>query len=301
VKVLLTGGSGQLGRALRASTPAGIDLVAPPSAELDLTRAADGERWIDATRPALVINAAAYTLVDRAEDEPELAFAINETGAGAIARAAAAAGARVIHVSTDFVFDGQSTAPYGVDDATAPLGVYGASKRAGELAVLAATGGRAAVVRTAWLYDAAGRNFFTTMLRLFRERGAAGVVSDQTGSPTAASSLAAAIWRLAERSHLAGLHHWTDGGQTTWHGFAVAIERLARAAGLLQRPVTLRAITTPDYPTRARRPAFSVLDTSTTSRALGLAPRHWAGTLEDVVAERAVLEADPTWPRSAPE
>jgi dTDP-4-dehydrorhamnose reductase len=156
------------------------------------------------------------------------------------------------------------------------------------------------VVRTAWLYDAAGRNFFTTMLRLFRERGAAGVVSDQTGSPTAASSLAAAIWRLAERPNVAGLHHWTDSGQTTWHGFAVAIERLARAAGLLQHPVTIRAITTPDYPTRARRPAFSVLETGGTARALGLTPRDWAGALEEVVADRAVLEADPTWPRSVP-
>jgi dTDP-4-dehydrorhamnose reductase len=300
VRLLLTGGGGQLGRALLASAPASIEVVAPRSADLDLTREGDAERWIAQARPTLVINAAAYTQVDRAEDEPEAAFAINERGPAVLAQAAAAAGARVIHVSTDFVFDGRGTVPYPVDSPTAPLGVYGASKRAGELAVLGATGDRAVVLRTAWLYDAAGRNFFTTMLRLFRERGTVGVVSDQTGTPTAASSLAAAIWRIAAREGVAGIHHWTDAGETTWYDFAVAIERLARSAGLLASPVTVRAITTAEYPTRACRPAYSVLDKDATSHALGLAPVDWLAVLESVVAERAMLEAGPTWPRSVP-
>lgn len=300
MRVLLTGGSGQLGRALRASLPAGNELVAPGSAGFDLTRDGDAERWVGQTRPTLVINAAAYTQVDRAEDEPAAAFAVNQSGAAAIAQAAASAGARIIHVSTDFVFDGRATVPYAPDSPAAPLGVYGASKRAGELAVLEATGGRAVVLRTAWLYDAAGRNFFTTMLRLFRERGTVGVVSDQTGSPTAASSLAAAVWRIAMLDGVAGVHHWTDDGETTWYGFAVAIESLAREAGLLPNPVTIRAITTAEYPTRARRPAYSVLEKGATSRALGISPRDWRAALHSVVAERAALEADPTWSRSAP-
>ena len=301
MKVLLTGGSGQLGRALLASVPAGVEVVAPSSAELDLTRSTDARRWLRESAAGLVINAAAYTLVDSAEDEPETTFAVNERGAATIAGAAAAAGARMIHLSTDFVFDGRATAPYGPDAPTAPLGVYGASKRAGELAVLAATGGQAAVVRTAWLYDAVGRNFFTTMLRLLRERGTVAVVSDQTGSPTAASSLAIAIWRIAADVAVTGIHHWTDRGETTWAGFAAAIERLARDRGLLQSSATVRAISTADYPTRARRPAYSVLDCTATSQALGLQPRDWLVALEEVVLERAGIEARSTWPRSAPE
>lgn len=301
MKALLTGGSGQLGRALLASVPAGVEVVAPPSSELDLTRSADAERWLRQTGAALVINAAAYTLVDRAEDEPEAAFAVNERGAATIALAAMSLGARLIHLSTDFVFDGRGSMPYGTDAPADPLGVYGASKRAGELAVLAATRGRAVVVRTAWLYDAVGRNFFTTMLRLLRERGSVAVVNDQTGSPTSASSLAAVIWRIAARDGMAGVHHWTDRGETTWAGFAGAIERLARERGLLQSAGSVRAISTADYPTRARRPAYSVLDCTATSQALGIQPRDWLVALDDVVTQRVALEAQPTWRRSAPE
>jgi dTDP-4-dehydrorhamnose reductase len=301
VKVLLTGGSGQLGRAIVAATPPGATVLAPRSTELDLRRPGDAERLVRIARPDLVINAAAYTLVDRAEDEPDEAFAINDRGAAAVAKGATAAGARLIHVSTDFVFGGGAAAPYAPDAPTGPLGVYGRSKRAGELEVLQATAGRAAVVRTAWLYDAVGRNFFTTMLRLFRERGGASVVADQTGTPTAAASLAAALWRLAERPTVAGVHHWTDGGRATWHEFAVAIERMAREVGLLQAPVSVRPIATAEYPTRARRPAYSVLDLAATSRALDLRPRPWTDALGEVVAERAAFEAAATSTRSAPE
>lgn len=301
MKVLLTGGTGQLGRALLASVPAGVEVIAPGAAALDLTRAGDADAWIAREQPDLVLNAAAYTLVDRAEAEPEAAFAINDAGAESLARAAAAAGARLIHISTDFVFDGTAAGPYGVEAPAAPLGVYGASKRAGEMAVLAATAGRAAVLRTAWLYDAVSRNFFTTMLRLFHERDVVGVVNDQTGTPTSAASLAAAVWILAARPAIAGIHHWTDGGETTWYGFAVEIERLARRAGLLQRPVVVSPIATAEYPTPARRPAYAVLDKGVTSAALGLAPRHWMLALDDVVRERARLDAAPaTSPRSAP-
>ena len=299
MKALLTGGTGQLGRALLASAPAGVEIIAPGAAALDLTRADDAASWIARERPDLVINAAAYTLVDRAESEPDAAFAINAKGAERLARAAAGAGARLIHISTDFVFDGTARQPYGLDAPTAPLGVYGASKRAGELAVLEATAGRAAVLRTAWLYDATSRNFFTTMLRLFQEREVVGVVHDQTGTPTAAASLAEAVWALAARPPVAGIHHWTDAGETTWHGFAVEIERLARLAGLLPRPVVVSPIGTADYPTPARRPAYSVLDKRVTSAALERAPRHWTLALADVVRERAQLDAA-TSSRSAP-
>jgi dTDP-4-dehydrorhamnose reductase len=298
VNILLAGGRGQLGTALRADIPAGVTLVAPNSTELDLTRAGDAERWLHLTHADVVINAAAYTMVDRAEDEPERAYAVNAGGAAAMAAAVAAAGARMIQISTDYVFDGRATKPYATGAAPAPLGVYGASKRAGELAVLSALRNRATVLRTAWLYDAGGQNFFTKMLRLMRERTAIQVVGDQTGAPTAAASVASAIWRIVTDEAVHGIHHWTDRGEVTRYDFATAIERLGRAAGLLRRQVEIRAIRTGEYPASGRRPPYSVLDLTLTSQALGLAPRDWLVALECTVTERLHLETHLSSPAS---
>jgi dTDP-4-dehydrorhamnose reductase len=289
VKVLLTGGTGQLGRALRSAVPTGIDLVAPRSSELDVTRPGDCELWLRLTGADVVVNAAAYTMVDRAEELADLAYAVNSGGAAALAAAAAGTSARMIQISTDFVFDGRATAPYGTDAPTSPLGVYGASKRDGELAVLAALGARATVVRTAWIYDAVSRNFFTTMLRLLQERGSVNVVNDQMGSPTRSASLARAVWRMVGDASISGVHHWTDAGEITWFEFAVAIERLARDAGLLQRPAAVHAIRSDEYPAKARRPRYSVLDTTATSLALGFPRRDWLPALEETVRECAHL------------
>ncbi len=283
MRALVLGGGGQVGRELRRTAPAGTTLAAPARAELDITSTAAIERVLDEFAPDVVLNAAAYTAVDRAESEPELAHSVNAIGAGIVAAAAAARGARLLHVSTDFVFDGSSSRPYRPSDATAPLGVYGASKLAGERAVLAGSDGTALVLRTSWVYSAHRSNFALTMLRLLEERGEVAVVADQIGSPTWAGSVAAALWLAARRPQVRGIHHWTDAGVASWYDFAVAVRDLAVDASLLPARATVRPLRTEDFPTAARRPAFSVLDTFDTAAALGLAPTHWRRPLARVV------------------
>jgi dTDP-4-dehydrorhamnose reductase len=235
----------------------------------------------------VVLNAAAYTAVDRAEEDSERAFAVNVLGAEHVARAAAQLGARVIHVSTDFVFDGLSSRPYRPDDAPHPCSAYGRSKLAGEAAVLSAARERAVVVRTAWLYSAHGGNFVKTILRLLAERDAVRVVADQIGTPTWASTLALVLWQLAARPDLRGVFHWTDAGVASWYDFAVAIREEALAAGVLAAAAPVVPIRTEDYPTPAQRPPFSVLDKTAIWDALGLEPRHWRCELRAMLAELA--------------
>jgi dTDP-4-dehydrorhamnose reductase len=201
------------------------------------------------------------------------------------AQAAREAGARVIHISTDFVFDGEKGAPYAPDDPPAPLGTYGRTKLEGEVAVRNATDGDAIVIRTAWLYSRFGHNFVKTMLRLMGERDAVSVVSDQRGTPTWANSLAEVIWAAIEQDLPGGVYHWTDGGEASWFEFAEAICREGRGAGLLERDVAVRPITAAEYPTPARRPAYSVLDCSATVTALGIEQRPWATSLQRMLAE----------------
>ena len=190
---------------------------------------------------------------------------------------------RLLHVSTDFVFDGRRSTPYPTDADTAPLGVYGASKLAGERAVLD-SGADAAIVRTGWVYAPWGANFMLTMLRLHGERSELGVVADQVGTPTSALSLAAALWAMVARPQLAGVFHWSDAGVCSWYDFAVAIGEEAEAAGLLERAARVLPIATEDYPTPARRPAFSVLDKRATLSALELDPVHWRQQLRRALA-----------------
>lgn len=283
MKALVTGAGGQLGRALLASAPAGVEAIGLDRAALDI---GDGDAVAAAVRahaPALILNAAAYTAVDRAESEAEAAARINAGGPAHLARAAAENGARLVHVSTDFVFDGAASHPYRPADPTAPLSVYGRTKRDGEDAALAAHADTL-VVRTAWVYAAHRANFMETMLRLMAERETLGVVADQIGTPTHAASLAAALWTLAA-SPARGILHWTDAGVASWYDFAVAIREEAIAAGLPIRAHEVRPIATADYPTPAHRPAFSLLDKSEAWAITGAA-RHWREELRAAIAAR---------------
>lgn len=283
MKVLIAGSAGQLGRALQATAPSAAQILAPPEAAFDILDEAGVRSTIEAARPDLVINAAAYTAVDRAEADAEAAEAVNGTAAGTLAAAAAAVGARFAHVSTDFVFDGRAADPIPPDAVPAPLGVYGATKLSGERRVQAAHPAPL-IVRTAWVYAAVGNNFVHTMLRLMRERPEVRVVSDQVGTPTHADSLARAIWAL-DAAGATGIHHWTDAGVASWYDFAVAIHDEALALGLLERPVPVVPIRTSDYPTPARRPAMSVLDKGSSWAITGPAA-HWRAELR--LALRAI-------------
>ena len=284
MRVLLVGGSGQLGKELQHCKPADMELQALGSPELDLREPAGVAAKVDGFRPQVIINAAAYTAVDRAESEQEIAFAVNGQGAANLAQAARTVGAYCLQVSTDFVFDGAQSYPYLVTDRTNPLGVYGASKLAGEQMALAAYPERVAIVRTAWLYSAFGNNFVTTMLRLMAERETIGVVADQVGTPTWGRGLAEALWQMC-RVQPKGIHHWTDAGVASWYDFAVAIQEEGFACGLLAREIPILPITTVEYPTPARRPPYSVLDKSETWAALGMTPPHWRVALRQMLLE----------------
>ncbi len=287
MKVLLVGHSGQLGTALVRRMPAGVELMPVDQSTLDIGDATAVRAIVSELRPAVIINAAAHTQVDVAESEPESAFRVNADGPRHLAQAAAAVGARMVHVSTDFVFAGDRPQPYDLDAATAPVNVYGRSKLAGEEAVLGQLGAAATVVRTSWLYASTGRNFVLTMLNLMRSRESLGVVVDQVGSPTWAGSLARAVWDLARRADLSGVQHWSDQGVASWYDFAVAIQEEAIARRLLDRAIPIRAIAALEYPTPARRPAYSVLDTHRTAEALGYRPPHWRASLRNMLDELA--------------
>ena len=284
--VLLTGGGGQLGTAIAFRAPAAAGMVVRTRAELDISAPAAVAREFAATRPELVINAAAYTQVDAAEAAAEEAERVNATGPALLAAACRAAGARLLHISTDYVFDGSRPVAWTPADAPRPLSVYGQSKRRGELAVLAELGERACIVRSSWLYAARGRNFLTRILALASERPRLTVVADQIGAPTAVASLAAVLWELAARP-VGGVHHWCDSGVASWYDFAVAAAEEALAAGLLARLPQIVPIGSEDYPTAARRPCFSVLDKRATEALLGRQAPHWRVNLRGVVAEIA--------------
>jgi dTDP-4-dehydrorhamnose reductase len=295
VRVLLTGRHGQLGQALVASVPAGVELIATGRDTLDLADGAACRAAVDQHRPDWVLNAGAYTAVDRAESEPALAEAVNAGAPGAFAEALASGGGRLLQVSTDFVFDGEQGHPYTPDQPLAPLGVYGATKAEGErLAAAALPAERLCLLRTSWVYGPVGANFCLTMLRLHRAKAAAGeslgVVADQVGCPTATSGLAAACWRVIERG-ASGRHHWSDCGAASWYDFAVAIGAQAAARGLIDAPARVRPITTADYPTPAQRPAYSLLETSTTRHALDLEGQHWQTSLAEVLAQIPLPQA----------
>lgn len=293
MKVLLFGGNGQVGSELRRSLGSLGEVVATTRSGTleDGTRCEQADfdapeslpALVDRIAPDLVVNAAAHTAVDRAESEPDAAFRANAQAPQAIAGACARRGIRLVHYSTDYVFDGHGTRPYREDDPTAPAGVYGASKLAGEEAVRA-SGASHLILRTAWVYAAHGRNFLLTMLRLAGERDELRVVADQFGTPTPAALIADVTARvLAQSASQSGTWHLTAGGATSWHGFAEAIMQGAHARGLIARVPRVLPIATADYPTPAARPAYSVLDCSALQRDFGIELPDWGAGLATVL------------------
>ena len=299
MRILVVGGNGQVGTELRRSlAPLGEVIATTRSGRLD-----DGAACVAAARdapqslsgligtiaPGLVVNAAAWTAVDLAEQHSDAAFRANAEAPGVIARACAARGVPLVHYSTDYVFDGSGTRPYREDDATAPLGVYGASKLAGEAAVRAA-GGTHLIFRTAWVYADHGRNFLRTMLRLGAERDVMRVVADQIGTPTPAALIAdvtaavmARVLAAEPGARPGGIWHLTAAGHTSWHGFARAIFAGAQARGLLSHAPEVEAIATSDYPTPAQRPAYSCLDTTRLQTDFGVQLPDWCDALGAVL------------------
>ncbi|APZ42910.1 dTDP-4-dehydrorhamnose reductase [Acidihalobacter ferrooxydans] len=290
MRVLITGGGGQLGAQLRRVAPSEAVVSVTGRAELDITDAAAVQRHCAAFAPDWIINAAAYTAVDRAESDAQTAHTVNADAVRHLASAAAASGARLLQVSTDFVFDGAQGRPYRPADPPQPLGVYGTTKLAGERSATEVLGGRALIVRTAWVYAAQGRNFVHTMLRLMREREQIGVVADQVGTPTSAHGLARALWALID-VNASGIHHWTEAGVASWYDFALAIRDEALACGLLERAAHVAPLSTAEYPLPAPRPPYSVLDKSATWGVLGQAAQHWRAALRDVLTEIARMES----------
>lgn len=285
MKALVLGCNGQLGQSLAESVPAGVESIGLDLPELDIADAAELLTLCSDVRPAVIINAAAFTAVDQAESEPELAHKVNVEGPRNIAAVACDVGARLMHISTDFVFDGRATSPYGPDAETYPLSVYGRTKRDGERFVLGAMPGSAVVVRTAWLYSKTGGNFVKTMLRLMGEKDEISVVADQFGTPTWAGSLAAVVWAFAGAPEYSGIFHWTDGGHTSWHEFAVAIQEEALSLGLLHESIEIRPIPSEQYPTAAKRPPYSVLNCSSTCAAFNIKQTPWRENLRVMLKE----------------
>jgi dTDP-4-dehydrorhamnose reductase len=282
VKVLITGAAGQLGRALVASTPAGATVRAASRLELDIADPHAVELFFSDAKPDLIINAAGFTRVDDAESDREGAERANAQGPAVLAAACRRAGAWLLQVSTDYVFDGQQSRPYATDAPPNPLSVYGRTKLAGERAVSSALPSHAAVVRTSWLYAAQGRNFLTTMLRLMRERTRLTVVSDQLGAPTSVLGLARVLWTIAARP-LPGVYHWCDSGVASWYDFALAIAEDATAAGVLSSTPEILPIAGADYPTKAPRPTYSLLDKRETERLFGVRAPHWRTALRETL------------------
>jgi dTDP-4-dehydrorhamnose reductase len=284
--LLVFGAGGQIGRALtERPPPRGFVIVGLGHADADIADHAAVARAVDRHRPDIIVNAAAYTAVDRAETEPARAFAVNEAGARHLATAARDAGAVLVHLSTDYVFDGSGADPYVEDAPVAPVNAYGLAKEAGERAIRDIAP-RHVILRSAWIYAARGQNFLTTMLRLARERDVVRVVADQHGTPTSAADVANAIRALLPRLHdpdaAFGTFHLANSGRTTWHEFAEAIfVHLARSGSRVPR---LEAIATSDYPTPARRPAMSVLDCQKIARVYGIKLRPWQDALDATLA-----------------
>jgi dTDP-4-dehydrorhamnose reductase len=289
MRVAVTGKQGQVVQSLlRCGAEKGIDIVAVGRPEIDLAAPKDIAAAFSGLRPDVIVSAAAYTAVDKAESEPELAFAVNAAGAGAVAEAAARIGVPIIHISTDYVFSGDKASPYSEEDATGPISVYGRSKLAGEQAVAAATPNHV-ILRTAWVYSPFGTNFLKTMLRLSETRDHLRVVADQTGCPTSALDIAEAILAIAARIEtdpspsLRGIFHLTGSGEASWADFAEAIfAELHQSGG---RSIGVGRITTADYPTPAKRPANSRLNGNKLARTYGIRLPDWKKSMKNVTQE----------------
>ena len=335
MRILITGANGQLGYELEQTAPKGIELITVDVDTLDITSAEAVTTFFSTYQPNAVINAAAYTAVDRAETEQAAAYAVNASGAQLLAQACAAVNIPMVQVSTDFIFDGTQSTPYQVNDTANPLSVYGASKLQGEQAVAEILGNKACIIRTAWVYSAHGNNFVKTMLRLMAEKEQLSVVADQIGTPTWARTLATGCWKALKRlsdealqrssgetlqrlsdegtnveslndstlkrldtatPQLCNIYHLTDAGIASWYDFAAAIQEEALALGMLNKAIPVLPIPTTAYPTPAKRPAFSVLDKTETYAALNITPQHWRDSLRLML--RSMLNVE-TFKRSS--
>jgi dTDP-4-dehydrorhamnose reductase len=289
IKVMLTGKDGQLGKALVEKIPAGVKIVVLGRQELDLSNKEACHNAVLEHRPDWVLNAGAYTAVDRAESEPDLAMAVNAVAPEAFAQALGEVGGHLLQVSTDFVFNGTQSHPYHPDQPVDPISVYGATKAEGERLVqrsLPST--NYCILRTSWVYGPVGNNFCLTMLRLHRLKSAQNetlnVVADQIGCPTSTLSLARACWS-AINHRTAGIHHFCDAGAASWYDFAIAIGDAGVEAGIIDQSAKVVPITSSEYPTPAKRPGYSLLDCTATRNALELEANHWQRELSKVISK----------------
>jgi dTDP-4-dehydrorhamnose reductase len=307
MKILITGQGGQLAWELEQTSPDSLEVICLSSKELDISNQEIVNKVLSSHNPDVVINAAAYTAVDKAETEQDKAYAVNALGSEYLALACKELKAKLIHVSTDFVFDGTSPTPYQTDDKTNPINVYGASKLAGDIKVNDILGSDATIIRTAWVYSTHGNNFVKTMLRFMAEKEQLGIVYDQVGTPTWAKGLAKMIWSLIKlESHKAVektpslqalqpssiegrtealLLHWTDAGVCSWYDFAIAIQELAIEKGMLDKAIPIRPIPASAYPTPAARPSFSVIDKTSAEQESGVETIHWRKQLSGMLDE----------------
>lgn len=283
-KILITGAAGQVGSALLSSAPTGYSAVAANRAVLDITDQKSVLNWVVDNKPDGIINAAAYTAVDLAEEESVMAFSVNADGPRNLALAAAELAIPLVHISTDFVFDGQQATPYKPADLINPLSVYGESKARGEGYLAELYSEKSSIIRTSWVYSMGHGNFVSTMIRLMKEKDQLSVVADQIGTPTSASPLSEACWQILNLE-LSGIFHWSDAGVASWYDFAVAIQEEAIQAGVLSSPIPIQPVTTNDFPTAAVRPAYSVLEKTASWQKLGLTSRHWREALRNSLAE----------------
>lgn len=281
MRVLILGKSGQLAQSLVKAAPTSVELTVWGRNELNLENIDEIVPRLTAFAPDGIINASAYTAVDRAEQDANSAFQLNRDAVEQLGIAAAKMACSLVHVSTDFVFDGGQSRPYQPDDACSPLGVYGASKREGEVR-LQRECPAAAIVRTAWVYRAGSGNFMSTMLRLMAERDELGVVADQVGAPTSSDNLAQVLWRVLEK-RLSGIWHYTDAGAASWYDFACAIYQEAHRARVIERSVAIKPLKTEQYPTPATRPSYSLLDSSALREAVDWPAIHWQQALREQI------------------
>ena len=281
MKVMVIGANGQLGQCLLPILE-GYDVIPVSRAELDLTRTDSIAPFVQNAKADYVINLAAYTAVDKAEAETELAHQINEHAVAAMARVCNKLDCPLLHVSTDFVFPGNQSTPYSTEDTCKPIGAYGLSKWAGEEAIRTFHPGKSIILRTAWLYSDVAANFMLSMIRLMNQRDSLGIVCDQVGTPTSAHSLANTILGFL-KSGGEGTYHWTDAGVASWYDFAVAIYEEGLVRGLVPAGVNIAPIFTAEYPTPAQRPSYSVLDKSRTYTAIDAPKVHWRAELRSVM------------------
>ena len=289
--IVITGATGQLGQTLSRlwseSPLPQYQFKALDRSELDLSQAESAIAALTELKPSVIVNAAAYTQVDKAESDSIDVYRVNAKTVGRIAAWSAENDARLIHISTDFVFDGASKTPYEPGQQKNPLGVYGASKLAGEQQIQALAKRRGTIIRTSWLYCEYGNNFVKTMLRLMREKDQISVVDDQRGSPTSTHGLADLIFAMILNRNAAGIYHWTDGGSISWFEFALEIQRQGVQEGLLSKSIPISPISTSEYLTPARRPAYSVLDRSRTLADFDCPSADWQAQLNRVLKEIA--------------